>query len=129
MSITLKHLDFPSDDPTHFVHILSSLLSEEECAEIIKSHTNLVRSNLTLGTIRTREEFKDRALVALLWSRMKPFYASNRIKDDEGYWWKAKGLNKNLRLSKYEKGNGQCARYKPKFKILIEYRRKIHSPL
>lgn len=100
---TQTPLEFPSTDPTHFVHILSNLLTEQECANIIKSHTALVPSNLTLGTVRTREQFKDRELVALLWSRMKAFYANDRIRDDEGYWWKATGLNQNLRLSKYEK--------------------------
>jgi len=103
MSTTLTHLDFPSTDPTHFVHIISNLLSPEECAEIIKSHTNLEPSNLTLGTIRTREQFDDEALVALLWSRMGQFYIGNRIKDKDGLWWKAKGLNHHFRLSKYEK--------------------------
>jgi len=103
MPAILTHLPFPSDNPTHFVHIISNLLSESECTRIIESHQNLVSSNLTLGTIRTRELFDDKALADLLWSRISQFYVGDRIKDEDGYWWKAKGLNPHLRLSKYEK--------------------------
>jgi hypothetical protein len=100
---TLSHLLFPATDPTHFVHILSNLMTPEECTNMIASHTNLEPSNLTRGTIRTRETFIDHALARKLWSRMKPYYVGNRIKDEEGYWWVAKGLNPGFRLSKYEK--------------------------
>lgn len=100
---TLTHLPFPTTDPTHFVHILSNLLTPDECTKIIASHTNLEPSNLTRGTIRTRETFTDHALARLIWSRMGRFYAGNRIQDEEGYWWIAKGLNPGFRLSKYEK--------------------------
>jgi hypothetical protein len=102
MATTLTHLDFPTTDPTHFVHIISNLLSEEECTNIIGSHADLVPSNLTLGTIRTRKQFEDRALRAQLWSRLKQFYDGNRIQDERGSWWVATGLNPNFRLSKYE---------------------------
>jgi len=126
MATTLTHLDFPSTDPTHFVHIISNLLSPEECAEIIKSHTNLEPSNLTLGTIRTREQFDDEALVALLWSRMGQFYIGNKIKDKDGFWWKAKGLNPHFRLSKYEKSIYTLSRCQTR---LTQDRRKIHRAL
>jgi hypothetical protein len=104
MSVSLTTLPIDSSDPTHFVHILSNLLSKSECEEVIKSHINLVPSNITTGTIRTREQFDDPALTSLLWSRISHIYKSDRIKDADGYWWKAKGLNTNLRLSKYDAG-------------------------
>ncbi|KUJ11654.1 uncharacterized protein LY89DRAFT_688836 [Mollisia scopiformis] len=100
---TLTHLPFPTTDPTHFVHIISNLLSLSECNSIIASHTDLSPSNLTYGTIRTREQFFDRPLANRLWSRISKFYAGTRIQDEDGYWWVAKGLNPDLRLSKYEK--------------------------
>jgi hypothetical protein len=103
MPSTLTHLPFPSDDPTHFVHIISNLLSEPECTSIISSHKNLAPSNLTPGTIRTRKLFDDQARADLLWSRISEFYVGDRIKDEDGCWWVAKGLNPRLRLSKYEK--------------------------
>lgn len=62
-----------------------------------------MESNITYGTIRTREAFVDRALANLLWSRIKKFYEGNRIQDENGDWWVAKGLNPGLRLSRYEK--------------------------
>ncbi|TVY53783.1 hypothetical protein LSUE1_G009840 [Lachnellula suecica] len=101
---TLTHLPISSPDPTHFVHIISNLLSPSECASIISTHTNLSPSNLTPGTIRTRETFTDEALAARLWSRMEKFYKGDRIQDADGVWWTASGLNPGLRLSKYEKG-------------------------
>lgn len=103
MHTILTHLPFASDDPTHFVHIISNLLSEAECKQIIDSHHDLTPSNLTLGTIRVREQFDDHALADLLWSRLSQFYTNERIKDEDGSWWVAKSLNPHLRLSKYEK--------------------------
>ena len=93
-----------TSDQTHFVHVLSNLLSKAECEEIIRAHTNLVPSNITIGTIRTREQFDDPQLANKLWSRMSQFYEDERIKDEDGYWWKCKGLNTLMRLSKYDAG-------------------------
>jgi hypothetical protein len=104
MPVSLTSLPIQSSDPTHFVDILSNLLSKSECEGIIKSHTNLIPSNITFGTIRTREQFDDAALASLLWSRISHFYANDRIKDEDGYWWKVKGLNIHMRLSKYDTG-------------------------
>lgn len=108
MSVSLTNLPIESSewsaDPTHFIHVLSNLLSETECEEIIKAHTNLVPSNITIGTIRMREQFDDDALASRLWSRISHFYKDQRIKDEDGYWWKCKGLNPHMRLSKYDAG-------------------------
>jgi hypothetical protein len=100
-----------SSDPTHFVHVLSNLLSKSECEEIIKAHTNLVPSNITAGTIRTREQFDDPALASRLWSRISHFYKDDRIKDEDGYWWKCKGLNVHMRLSKYNSGRSHHSNF------------------
>jgi hypothetical protein len=40
----------------------------------------------------------------MLWERLKPFYGSDRVEDEDGQFWKAKGLNSWLRLCRYEKG-------------------------
>ncbi|KAE9381029.1 hypothetical protein N431DRAFT_439926 [Stipitochalara longipes BDJ] len=108
MSVSLKTISIASpewtSDPTHFVHVLSNLLSKSECEGIIKAHTNLVPSAVTIGTIRTREQFDDSALCEKIWSRIAQFYKDKRIKDEDGYWWKCKGLNVHMRLSKYNTG-------------------------
>jgi hypothetical protein len=104
MEVSLTPLPIEPSDPTQSIHILSNLLSKSECEEVIKSHTNLVPSNITDGTIRTREQLDDAALVSLLWSRISHFYKDDRIQDEDGYWWKAKGLNIHMRLSKYDAG-------------------------
>ncbi len=93
-----------STDPTHFVHVLSNLLSQAECEEIIKSHTNLVPSAPTIGTIRAREQFDGPVLTANLWSRISHFYEDDRIKDEDGYRWRCKGLNVYMRLARYDSG-------------------------
>ena len=108
MSVSLKTIPIASSewasDPTHFVHVLANLLSKSECEEIINAHTNLVFAATTIGTIRMREQFDDPALAQKLWSYISPFYRDQRIKDDDGYWWKCKGLNTGMRLSRYEPG-------------------------
>jgi hypothetical protein len=116
MSVTRATLPIQSaewsTDPTHFVHVLSNLLSQAECEEIIRAHTNLVPSNLTIGTVRAREQFDDPVLAAKLWSRISHFYKDDRIKDEDGYWWRCKGLNIHMRLSKYDSGktnSWECA--------------------
>jgi hypothetical protein len=108
MSVTRATLPIQSaewsTDPTHFVHVFSNLLSQAECEEIIKSHTNLVPSAPTIGTIRAREQFDDPALTAKLWSRISHLYKDDRIKDEDGNWWGCKGLNIHMRLAKYDSG-------------------------
>jgi len=93
-----------SDSATHFVNIITNLLSESECQNLISSHKDLIPSNVTPQTIRTREQFDDCELSDLLWERLKYFYGKHRVKDEEGYWWKATGLNERFRLCRYEKG-------------------------
>jgi hypothetical protein len=108
MSVSLKTITTASSewtsDPTHFVHVLSNLLSKTECEEIIRGHTNLVPSAITIGTIRTREQFDDPQLANKLWSRISQFYKDERIQDEDGYWWTCIGLNVHMRLSIYDSG-------------------------
>jgi hypothetical protein len=100
----LQHIPLPSPDPTQFVHLITSLLTPTECAHFISSHTNLIPSNIVPGTIRTREQFEDTALAEEIWERIRVFYEGDRIQDEDGEWWRAKGLNHMFRLCKYERG-------------------------
>jgi len=100
---TLTHVPFEGADKTRFVHIISNILTEDECNQIIKSHTDFVLSETTPGTIRYREGFDDPALANLIWKRIARFYEGERIQDEDGCWWTCIGLNDNMRLSKYEK--------------------------
>lgn len=108
MAVTLRTLDIPSsssddDGNTNFVHILSDLLSEQECISLIHAHTDLKPSNLTLGTIRTREQFMDPTMASMLWERIREFYDGFKVEDEAGGMWVAEGLNPHFRISKYEK--------------------------
>ena len=110
---TLSHLPLhgPANEakrPEEFVHIISNLLSKEECEAILASHTNLVPANITTNTIRDREMFFDPELAALLWSRLSPFYnpdenldGAAEIKDEENQLWRIKNLNDRFRLARY----------------------------
>ena len=102
---TLAELSFQgSDSTTYFVNIITNLLSKSECQTLISSHKDLIPSNVTPQTIRTREQFDDYELSDLLWERLKYFYGKHRVKDEERYWWKAARLNERFRLCRYEKG-------------------------
>jgi hypothetical protein len=101
----IQHLFLPSpSDPVHSLDLIASLLTPPECTSLISSHTDLIPSNVTPGTIRTREQFSDPALSEEIWSRMQKFYSGDRIQDEDGEWWRAKGLNSMFRLCKYESG-------------------------
>jgi hypothetical protein len=47
----------------------------------------------------------DHSLVELLWNRLKPFYGSDKVIDEEGQAWKAASLNPFLRFCKYKPGD------------------------
>jgi len=105
LQTTLTDLYFDGSNPTtNFIHIIHDLLSPIECQILIQSHKNLVPSNVTRDTIRFREQFDDDALSSKLWERLRSFYGEDRIKDENGYWWKATGLNERFRLCRYDKG-------------------------
>jgi len=105
---TLSNLPFsPSpQDPTDFIHIINNLLTSSECASIISAHTDLIPSNVTPGTVRTRQQFDDEELSTLLWERIKGFYAGDmgKVVDEDGCVWRVSGLNGMMRLCLYEKG-------------------------
>jgi hypothetical protein len=105
---TLSYLPFspPSSNPEHFVHIIHNLLTASECASIIENHKNLIPSNVTPGTVRTRQQYSDEKLASILWERLEPFYEGDKGKvvDEDGCTWTAAGLNDSFRLCRYEKG-------------------------
>lgn len=107
----LHSLSFKPEKAHHFVHIISSFLNPSECESIIASHTNLIPSNVTPETIRSREVFEDEELAERLWTRLQqlPEYTDNdsgavRIIDKDGEAWVIEGLNPRFRLCLYEKG-------------------------
>lgn len=107
--LTLTNLPLPpSTLPTpsldYFVHVISNLLTPQECSLIINGHRNLIPSNVTPTTVRDREQFDDETLAELLWSRLEQLYGNDRIQDEDGMWWKAKGLNSRFRLCRYLPG-------------------------
>jgi hypothetical protein len=105
LNTTLTDLHFDGCNPTtNFIHIIHDLLSSIECHILIQSHKNLVPSNVTRDTVRFREQFDDEALSSNLWERLRSFYGEDRIKDEDGYSWKATGLNERFRLCRYDKG-------------------------
>jgi hypothetical protein len=94
----------PPDPTTHFLHTITSLLSPQECTSIITSHQKLIPSNVTPGTKRDREAFDEPELSLLLWARLRQFYGKDRVKDEDGQWWRARGLNERFRLCRYLPG-------------------------
>ena len=108
---TLTPLPFNDTKPDHFVHTISNLFSEFECNAIIQQHKNLTESNITPGTIRTRQQFEDFKLAERVWERLRGFYEGEegegrggRVRDQDGEWWRVSGLNERWRLCLYEKG-------------------------
>jgi hypothetical protein len=100
----LYALPFTPESPSHFVHIVTSLLSSAECSSIINNQTNLTPSNVTASTRRDREIFDDNDITELVWERLKQFYGADRIEDEDGEYWAASGLNSRWRLCRYGKG-------------------------
>jgi hypothetical protein len=112
-SPALTSLHFAPEQPHHFVHLISSLLSPSECTSVTATHTNLVPSNVTPSTVRSREIFTNDTLAHTLWARIKGFYDGTkdtdvkgvgRIVDEDGEAWVITGLNECFRLCLYEKG-------------------------
>jgi hypothetical protein len=93
-----------SISPPRLIYLVSSLLTPEECTEIIASYTNLVPSNVTPATVRDREVFSDPALASLLWSRISPFFQGEKAIDEDGEIWNVRGLNETFRLCRYVQG-------------------------
>lgn len=95
------HQPNPPSPPEHFIHLIHHLLTPTECTQIIAAHQNLIPSNVTPGTKRDRQLFEDEELAERIWQRLKEFYGGDRVKDEDGQWWRASSLNARLRLCRY----------------------------
>jgi hypothetical protein len=93
-----------SDDPETWVHIISHLLTPSECTNLISKHDDALISHDVTLTLRKRKVFDDEALADLLWSRLKPFFGTQQIIDEDSSSWMASHLNTRFRYCKYEKG-------------------------
>lgn len=117
-----RKLDSDLKDAVHTpseVHILTSLLTPTECTSIIDAHLDLVPSNVTAQTVRSREVFVDEELAGRVWERMEGFFESRGeeegvmtgrekvkgwVRDEDGEEWRVKGLNEVWRLCCYDVG-------------------------
>jgi hypothetical protein len=98
-------VDLPYQSSEHFVHLVSNLLSPSECHQIIEDHEKSLISTSGAYSSRLRHMYLDYKLVDVLWDRLKPFYASARVVDEEGQAWRATSLNPFLRFCKYKPGD------------------------
>ncbi len=130
----LHSLPFSPEKAHHFVHVISNLLTPEECSEIIDSHQNLTPSNVTPETVRMREIFDDEQLAETLWARLRQVYdLSNidinptRIFDEYGEPWVLSGLNSRFRLCLYEKGMHPFFLFAEIEPVLTSYIQEVNS--
>ena len=69
-------------------------------------------SNVTPGTVRTREVFEDGELAGRVWERLRGFYEGveekGMVRDEDGEVWRVKGLNEVWRLCFYAEGTLAC---------------------
>lgn len=105
MEPTLSKIDLPNQSNEHFVHLISNLLSTSECNKIIEDNEKSLISTSGAYSSRLRYMYFDHSLVELLWSRLEPFYGSDRVVDEEGQTWRAFSLNPFLRFCKYKPGD------------------------
>jgi hypothetical protein len=108
-SPTLSVLPLPrfsstSSSEDYFVHIISNLLSTDECETLICTHGTQLSSNKTLHTNRLRHVFDDVELADRLWERLKLLYDDFQVVDEEGEAWTASGCNERFRFARYEEG-------------------------
>ncbi|KAE8440824.1 hypothetical protein EG329_006405 [Mollisiaceae sp. DMI_Dod_QoI] len=94
----------PSSSKPHQIHIITNLLTPSECSSIISDHNNLIPSHVTPTTVRDREAFDDHVLSELLWERLKLFFGSEKLEDEDGCQWEVEGLNERFRLCRYLPG-------------------------
>ena len=105
MDPTLSKVDLPNQSNEHFVHLISNLLSPSECKQIIEDNEESLISTSGAYSKRLRHMYLDYNLVDVLWSRLEPFYGTDRVVDEEGRAWTATSLNPFLRFCKYTPGN------------------------
>ncbi|KAF8850545.1 hypothetical protein BDZ45DRAFT_731498 [Acephala macrosclerotiorum] len=120
MNTTYTQLNLPTSQT---IHVLTTLLNEQECNTIISQHRDLIPSNVTPATVRDREAFDDPVLAELIWERLGRFYEvkmegaetkevdtgngdgkrgiERMVKDEDGCLWEVEGLNERFRLCRY----------------------------
>ncbi|WOO81234.1 uncharacterized protein LOC62_03G004758 [Vanrija pseudolonga] len=86
-----------------FVDSIDALLTPDECADILRPHTEFGPVPGTHSK-RTRVSFDDEALAELLWTRILPFYADLVVVDEYGARWTPEHLNPRFRLARYGVG-------------------------
>ena len=105
------------------IYVFKDLLAEEECLKIIKDNRDLVPSNVSPETVRSRQVFEDGELAERVWKRIERFFVdggenggvvdSERDEDDKVYGvvvdgdgekWKVSSLNERWRLCCYDVG-------------------------
>jgi 2-oxoglutarate-Fe(II)-dependent oxygenase superfamily protein len=96
----------PTDSTSNWLHILSNLLSDPECIEIINQNTHSLEPQAASFTSRSRCIFEDAALASTLWTRLSPFYSKTQYTDEDGYQWHATHINDHFRFCKYVSGDG-----------------------
>ena len=77
------------------IYVFKDLLAEEECLKIIKDNRDLVPSNVSPETVRSRQVFEDGELAERVWKRIERFFVdggenggvvdSERDEDDKVY--------------------------------------------
>ena len=138
---TLSLLPHPSTNPDDYIHIVSNLLTPTECTSIIDKYQDLKPSNVTTGTVRTRQVFEDAELAEVVWGRLRGFYAHGKkeeetsdkergrgrgtVVDEDGELWIAEGLNEVWRLCCYEEGSFVTTSLSPQ-KVFLQKSKSFH---
>jgi hypothetical protein len=105
-SLAISRLPLANPSPTHFVDLVNNILTSSECINLIHDHNSSIIPVSGSYSNRLRHIFTDDSLSKLLWARLKPFYETTTITDDEGHKWTAHSLNPVFRFCRYEDGDG-----------------------
>lgn len=113
-SPTTHQIPLTHDVEQASIYIFDDLLTVEECDEIIQAYKDLIPSNVSPETVRTRQVFEDARLAEKVWKRIEGFFsegsgevnakAVGMVVDGDGERWRVKGLNERWRLCCYDVG-------------------------